>query len=211
MITVAVVNLKGGTGKTTTAAYVAHVLHESGLAVLLVDADSQASAVHWAEAAGWPFPAVGLPTRTLHRDLPGIAGTRYDAVVIDTPPLEEQRGVVVSALRAATHVLTPCAPTPIEYERLAAVRAAVADVADLRPDGRLPVMAVLLTRTVPSAASTGVYRDLIAEDVPVLRVTIGNRQQFAQAYGQPITRASATGYGDVVTELLHLTDQEVPR
>jgi len=44
MIVLAVVNLNGGTGKTTTAAFVAHALHEQGRHVLVVDADPQGSA-----------------------------------------------------------------------------------------------------------------------------------------------------------------------
>lgn len=205
MITIAVVNLKGGTAKTTSSAFMAHALVESGLSVLGVDADPQGSLLRWAEQADWKMPVVGLAVANLHRQLPGIAADRYDAVVIDTPPLEDHRGLVVSALRVATHVVTPTAPTPIEYERLPAVRQAVDDAADLRPDGRLPVHAVLLTRTIPGAASTQVYRELIAEDgAQVLRAQVGRLERFAQAYGRPIQDAVNTGYGDAVSELLEV-------
>lgn len=45
--TIAVVNRKGGSGKTTTAVSVAAALAERGLPVLLVDLDPQASASSW--------------------------------------------------------------------------------------------------------------------------------------------------------------------
>lgn len=207
MITLAVVNLKGGTTKTTSAAFLLHALAESGVNVLGVDADPQGSLSRWAEQADWLVPVVGMPVANLHRQLPGvtgdaITGQRYDGVVIDTPPLEDHRSIVVSTLRLATHVIVPMAPNPIEYERLGSVRAAVDDVADVRADEQAPPVSVLLTRTVPHAASTGAYRETITEDgVPVFRTTVGNLQRFAQAYGDPIIRAAATAYGDALTEL----------
>ena len=47
MRTIAVVNRKGGSGKTTTAVSVAAALAERGLPILLVDLDPQASASTW--------------------------------------------------------------------------------------------------------------------------------------------------------------------
>jgi chromosome partitioning protein len=200
---IAVANLKGGSSKTTTAAHLAHALHEAGLSVLVVDADPQGSSLRWSEAAAWPMPAVGLPVRTLHTQLPGLVGER-DAVVIDTPPLESQSGIVHSAMRAADLVLIPTAPTPIEIERLAAVRQALEDVAPLRPDGEPPASAVLLTRTVAQAASTGVWRTALTEDGwRVLDAQVPRLEALAQAYGDPV-RAAGGPYAVVANEVLDL-------
>jgi chromosome partitioning protein len=206
MITLAVVNLKGGTSKTTTIAFLLHVMHEMGLSVLGVDADGEnESLASWQAQADWPIPVVGMAVPNLHKQLPGVVGDRYDAVGIDTPPMKEHRGVVLSAARIATHVVVPMAPTPIEYQRLGPVRQLLEEAADLRPDGRPPVMAVLLTRTVANAASTGVYRDQITKDgVTVLKATVSRKEAFAQAYPDPITNATTTAYGDALNELLDL-------
>jgi chromosome partitioning protein len=203
MITVAVANLKGGSTKTTTAVFLAHVFAEQGQQVLLVDADKQGSALHWHEHASFPFPVVQMPSSRLHRDVAGVVGDRYDAVVIDTPPLEDQKGIVVSAMRAASHLVIPCAPNFMEYERLAAVREAISDAAELRPDGQAPATAVLLTRTVSQAASTSVFREQIrAEGMHVLDTQVARLEKFSQAYGAPVTRATATAYGDALAQLL---------
>jgi chromosome partitioning protein len=201
----AIANLKGGSSKTTSAAYIAHALAEYGQRVLLVDADPQGSASRWAELAEWQVPTIGLAARNLHTRLPGIAdGERYDVAVVDTPPLDEQRGIVMSALRAATHVLVPVAPTAIEIERLPQVRDAIADAGDLRADGP-PTSAVLLTRTVAGAASTEAYRAALVEAGDrVLRGSVPRLERYAQAYGDPITRALPSAYGDAALELLDL-------
>ena len=203
-LVIAVVNLKGGSAKTTTAAFLAHALAESGLDVLVVDADPQGSTQRWSESASWEIPVIGMPVRTLHSQLPGIVGGR-DVVVIDTPPLDKEAGIVASALRAATRVVIPTAPTPIEVERLPAVRRALDDIGPLRPDGSPPPADVLLNRTVARAASTGVWRaDLESDGWHVLKTEVGRLELFSQAYGDPITNATDSAYGGVAIELLDL-------
>jgi chromosome partitioning protein len=206
-LTIVVANLKGGSTKTTSAAFVLHALQEAGLTAIGVDADGEnESLLRWSEAGEWTIPVIGLPVNDLHRKLPGIVGDRYDAMVVDTPPMKERLGVVASAIRLATHVLVPMAPTGIEYSRLSAIREVLNDAAELRT-GPPPEHAVVFTRTVPNAASTEVYRQLIRDDgVCVLAPTVGRLERYAQAYGLPITNAAATAYGDIVAELLTPTE-----
>lgn len=199
---IAVANLKGGSSKTTTAACLAGAWHRAGLSVLAVDSDPQGSLLRWSEAADWPLPVVGLPVRTLHTQLPGLIGER-DVVVIDTPPLESQSGIVQAAMRAANLVLVPTAPTPIEIERLIAVRQALDDVAPLRADSRPPEAAVLLTRTVAQAASTAVWRAALAEDGwRVLGAQVPRLEALAQAYGDAVPESGP--YAVVAAEVLDL-------
>ncbi|MFZ2178634.1 MAG: ParA family protein [Rhodococcus sp. (in: high G+C Gram-positive bacteria)] len=209
MLIITVGNLKGGSTKTTSAAFLAHAFHEAGLRVLGVDADGEnESLLNWQALGDWPFPVIGMPVANLHKQLPGIVQNQYDVVVIDTPPMKEQRGIVLSAFRIATHVVCPIAPTGMEYSRLPAVRQLLADASDLR-DGEPPVFAVLFTRTIANAASTEVYRDLITEEGDhVLKPTVGRLERFAQSYGMPIENAANTAYGDAVEELLTLEGRE---
>ena len=207
VLTIVVANLKGGSTKTTTAAFVSHALAEAGLSVLAVDADGEnESLLSWSEAGEWSIPVIGMPVTDLYRKLPGVVGDRYDAVVIDTPPMKERRGVVASAIRIATHVLVPMAPTGMEYARIPAIRELVDDAGALAVDP--PELAVVLTRTVSNAASTEVYRQMLTDDgVHVLGPTVGRLERFAQAFGLPITNAATTAYGDIAAELLGVTAQ----
>src|SRR3954449_2603774 len=208
-IVLAVVNRKGGTSKTTTAVFLAHAFHEQGRAVLLVDADPQASALNWSETAaavggeGFPFPVIALPTRELHKQLPDVIGNRFEVVVIDTPPLEERAGIVASSLRLATLAVVPVAPTPIEYQRLTQFCEVVEDTASFRQDGNPVPVAVLFTRVIPRATSTQVYREQAEQDgFFCFETAVGRLERFAQAFGDPVLDVSETSYGDVATELM---------
>jgi len=81
---VTVLNLKGGTGKTITAVYLAGGLARHGR-TLLIDADPQRSALSWSEAAGgFAFPVISLLVRDLATRV-GSLGEGYAHIVIDTP------------------------------------------------------------------------------------------------------------------------------
>jgi chromosome partitioning protein len=182
----AFVNLKGGSAKTTCAAFLAHALAALGKRVCVVDADPQGSTLEWHSLGLWDLPVLALPSTTIHRQLWGVVDQdKYDVVIIDSPPLEEQEGIVASILRIATDVLVPMAPTPIEHARLVAVLRAIDAAAPFHDLDRL--VAVLLNRTVQNAASTGVYRELIEDSGHrVMRQAVPRLELYAQAFGKPV-------------------------
>lgn len=202
MAVVAVVNAKGGSCKTTTVAVVGSLLSQVGLDVLLVDADPQGSLVRWSADAEWTMATVGMPTRTLHQQVPGLARGR-DVVVVDTPPLAESAGIVASALRCADLVVVPVAPTPLEVERLDAVAGMLADVGPVRADGAAPPAMVVLSRTIPNAASTAVWRGALKEQGwHVAEAEVRRLEAVAQAAGGPVSAAAGAAFEGITAELM---------
>jgi len=184
---VAVTNLKGGSGKSTTAGLLLHAFAHLGLRVVGIDADPQGTLLRWAESGEWSIPVIGLPTSRIHRDLPGIVSPeRYDVAVIDTPPLEQQRGIVLSAMRAATDVVVTLAPTSAEWDVLPSVWDALDEVDVLRSEPAS--VSVLWNRVRAGTTAARVYRQLLANtDRACLTAAIPLAERYAQAVGAPVT------------------------
>jgi chromosome partitioning protein len=193
-LSIALVNLKPGTGKTTSAVWLAHVFAQAGNTVLLVDADPSGSALEWSDfaamfpglppQAAFPFRMVALPSRDLHRRVPEIAQPD-DVVIIDAPQLEDHAAIARSALRYVDEIVIPCAPSPIEINRTAPVRDEITDVEAVRD--RPARSSVLLNRCVARANSTAYAREALEGlGYDVLGTAVPRLEIYAQSFGMPI-------------------------
>ena len=210
-LSLALANLKPGTGKTTSAVWLAHVFAQAGNAVLLVDADPSGSALEWSDLAAmdpgtppeaaFPFRIVALPSRELHRRLPEIAGAD-DVVIIDAPQLEDHAGIARSALRYADEILIPCAPTPIEINRTSPVREELDEIEAVRD--RPVRSAILLNRCITRAHSTTDAREALESlGYDVLETAVPRLEVYAQSFGMPIRSAGLEIWRHVARDLIN--------
>lgn len=187
-LTLAVVNAKGGVGKTTTAVAFAELLAEDGPAAL-VDLDPQGSATRYhaaATRAGTPMAA------ELVSNLDPRPGT---ARVIDTPP--GRLDLIRQAIAAADLVVVPTTPRTDDLDRAAVT------VADALATGT-PALA-LLTFTTRGYASESAAREVLdALDVLTFDASIPRREAIGWAWGEPMSWALLDPWRSALGEALDL-------
>ncbi|MDR5020231.1 ParA family partition ATPase [Yersinia rochesterensis] len=171
MKVIAVLNQKGGSGKTTIATHLARALQLGGADVLLVDSDPQGSARDWATVReDQPVTVVGIDRPTIERDLKNIA--QKDYVVIDGAP--QAADLAVSAIKAADFILIPVQPSPYDIW-------ATADLVDLvkqrieLTDGKLQAAFVVSRAIKGTRIGQDVTEALKGYGLPVLESRITQR------------------------------------
>jgi chromosome partitioning protein len=199
VVKVAVANLKGGTGKTVSAFFLAAALGDYGR-TLLVDCDPQGSALSWAEGAEegsgeLTFSVMGLPVKDVHRKLKGFEQD-FAHIVLDTPPGEI--AITRSALLAADTVLLPVPPTAIDLDRVIPTLELIAEVEPITDLS----FRVLLTR-VRRISREGRDARAVMEKMglPVMRTEVPQLSFYSEAFGESVDDQLGE-YADAATELL---------
>ncbi len=163
---VAILNQKGGSGKTTIAVNLAHSLQRDGGRVLLGDGDPQGSARDWNEEnEGKILPVLGLDRATLPQDLQAIQAG-YDWIVIDGAP--QLTKLAAAAVKVADIVLIPCQPSPYDIW----ATADLVDIIKARQDvtGGKPQAAFLISRVIKNTKlGREIVEALEGYDLPIFK------------------------------------------
>ena len=205
MRVIAVLNQKGGSGKTTIATHLARALQLQGHKVLLIDSDPQGSARDWAAVdEQQPLAVVGIDRPTIERDLKSIAP--HDYVVIDGAP--QAADLAMSAIKASNLVLIPVQPSPYDIW-------AASDLVDLVKqrievtDGALRA-AFVVSRHIAGTKLGGEIADALeGYGLPVLTTKIGQRVAFPGTAAKGTTVLDTEPSSDAAAEIRALAEEVV--
>lgn len=187
---IAVVNQKGGAGKTTVAMQLAGALGRCGHKVLVVDADSQGTSTRWAASAddSRPFPAtvVGLSAAQgkLHREVKKLMDD-YHYIVIDGPPAADSP-VAQSALMIADLALVPIIPSPLDMWASIGIKKAIEDASDINENLK---SRLVINQCQPNTLLARDVLDLLAEfGITMARSQFHQRTVYRQCavFGQTV-------------------------
>lgn len=196
----AVVNLKGGTAKSTSAMFLAAALARRGR-TLLVDTDPQGSALTWAEDAEanggeLGFNVVSIPTRDVKKRVDRLAGD-YQHVVLDTPPAELD--IVRAALHASEVAVVAISPSDMDINRF---RPTLELVAEVEAVTELDYRVLLTMVRRISREGRDARAAMESLELPVMRTEIPFLSFYRSAFGETIEDSS--DYERVVEELLEV-------
>jgi chromosome partitioning protein len=196
MPVIAVLGLKGGTGKTTTTLMLAAEWHRRGRNVLILDGDVQRAACYWgqlAEEKGVTHPRiVSFVEFGMNEDRLLSSTADFDVLLIDCPPQEDSE-CLRRALGVASLALLPCGMSVFERRMLEQTSRIVLEACNVRAsytvlsgaEGRVPTLgaleaAVLITRRSPQSAS----EERFTIDIPTLRTELKLRDAYVDAVAQ---------------------------
>ncbi|OYV39703.1 MAG: cobyrinic acid ac-diamide synthase [Thiomonas sp. 20-64-5] len=175
---IALLNEKGGTGKSTVATNLASALHLRGQRVVLVDADPQGTTRDWRSASpdGIDLPPVVALDRP--EMLQSLASIQADLVIIDTPAKAEK--MTAAVVRIAQTALVVIQPSGADIWASAAAVKLIQQKIDVggQIDAGFLVNRVSGVSKLSKEVLTGNWNEY---GVTILEHSIGNRVAFAQA------------------------------
>jgi chromosome partitioning protein len=124
MFTVAILNQKGGSGKSTLTLHLAVASERAGRAAAVIDLDPQASATGWKDSRAAETPAVvPVPSTRLPHALEAARAGGAALALIDTAP--HASDVALAAAEAADLVLIPCRPGILDLRAMGTTARAI--------------------------------------------------------------------------------------
>ena len=175
---IALLNEKGGTGKSTIATNLASALHLRGRRVVLVDADPQGTSRDWRSASpeGIDLPPVVALDRP--EMLQSLASIQAELVIIDTPAKAEK--MTAAVVRIAQTALVVIQPSGADIWASAAAVKLIQQKIDVGGQ----IHAGFLVNRVSGVSKLS--KEVLAGNwneygVSMLENAIGNRVVFAQA------------------------------
>jgi len=179
---VVMATLKGGSGKSTAAACLASHCQRAGLRVAVIDADPQASLVHW-QSLGEPslgLEIVADTSESVARRARALAEDA-DLVVIDTAGFRNR--TMIEALSVADLAVIPIKASPLDIAAAIETVRLIEEVnaTDERRARPMDYRLLLTQVTVGSAVARHVRSELAQGGYALFETELANRVVYAEA------------------------------
>lgn len=205
---IAILNQKGGVGKTTLSVHVASTLALAGNKVLLIDADVQRSALDWSASREMDsiFSVVGISKNTIHKEVQ-LLKQNYDYIVIDGPP--RVYDVARSAIAASDIVLIPVQPSPYDVWSAKEVVDLINEVKEPLQTYKKIKTAFVINRKISNSV---IGRDVVEaleqyKDIPVLKSYITQRVAYAETAARGTSAIEEDPDSNAGKEIKKLTEE----
>jgi chromosome partitioning protein len=201
---IAILNQKGGAGKTTISINLARALQQDEGKILLIDSDPQGSARDWhAASEGNLLTVIGLDRPTLDKDVKAIADG-YKWILIDgAPQLAE---MAVAAIKCANVVLIPVQPSP--YDIWAAEELVEVIKARQQITNGQPKAAFVISRQISNTNLGKEVREALGSyELPVFKTGTFQRVIYAKTAATGSTVIDSGSNSDAANEIKELAKE----
>lgn len=207
-IVLAVLNGKGGVGKSTVAANVARGIQLSGRSTLLVDTDPQGTLSVWSNLRedDSPLPGVSQVTgEQAIRSSIGKVARGYDVAVIDGAAKLNRN--TIAAVKAAHYVIVPVQPAGPDLWSSSDLVEWIEERREAT-DSPLPHARFLISRQIVGTALAREVEGALDEyGLGVFRTRISQRIAYAEAISQGSTVLDTEPGGKAAIEIENLTKE----
>lgn len=202
---ISILNQKGGTGKTTLAVNMAREYTKRTLKTLLVDSDSQGSALRWHEQSGGDLiDLTCLPVTTLDKDVAKFKD-RYERIIIDGIP--RMSPLTICAIKAADVVLIPVQPSPYDIWATEDLVCLVKERIEIT-EGKLKAAFIVCRNISGTVLGRGIPDQLAQLGLPVFVHGTYQRQEYAKcvAEGRTVCEGNTEATKEIVAIVNELED-----
>lgn len=200
---IAILNQKGGVGKTTLATNIASKLHLDKERVLLIDSDPQGSARDWHAAGNSEIPVVGMDRPTLEKDIQKISNN-FDWVIIDGAP--QLTDMAISAIKCADVIIIPVQPSPYDIWASSDIVEIIKERQHLT-DGKPQALFCISRKIASTSLSKEVVEALENYGLSVLKSSTSQRIIYAKSAAEGKSVFEALKGTEAAQEIAKIVDE----